>query len=704
MDSSLPTRSNPFLIVSSTSLVRWSTRRKLLCSKALWGFLSLAYLSFGPFINAPVVAQIVPDSAQSVTINFDNLATNTIVTNQYEQVKFSGTNFSGGQGGPQGNDVWTQSNFGFGGSSPNAIFSTYNPSFTNNGYARGHGSLFLDFTVPVNNLSFSLLNVRHLNLVVWVYVNRFFYGYYSIDINGNGSPYRFSDLAGIQNITGIQINPTNWDPIYSYVPLYYDDFTFTPDFDIRMTNARVNGVLNGTTQNALVGADIALNASVIPSARSGGAYSWTFTGSPTIVSGTATSSSVTIRANDVGTLTAKVTYTLNGFTATGAVTINAVLPSLTSFTAQQGSDLVAPPGQCRSDNFWWYKMGCVLNGQIGMNFSSSVHAPTFISDPSQSGVKYVQAVSAFRKKNRVGLRCDTRRSSESDVASGWQLDTEDPYVFLPEFPVHRFSEGNDLTMLTVDNPANAVTFILPKEFIDVLYIDDRFEMYVVYFTGSNPAAPVFQRPVGKLAWNWGGLVVLDWNGQDSIHHLRYSNASPGQRTGTAASSMVTMQGNVHNNVDVPCPGGPPLTDNNIDSSRIFVKYHYIDFLGRDPAGDQTHQADPVGWNFWTSTISQCVFDLNCIHSQRIGTGRAFFYSGEFIGTDPDMANPPGSPGFNPAIYNRRFVYWCYKKYLLREPDLEGWNFWTDSLNSDGNYSHIIDAFQLSGQYRDRPFF
>jgi hypothetical protein len=349
-------------------------------------------------------------------------------------------------------------------------------------------------------------------------------------------------------------------------------------------------------------------------------------------------------------------------------------------------------------------MGCVLNGQIGMNFSSSVHAPTFISDPSQSGVKYVQAVSAFRKKNRVGLRCDTRRSSESDVASGWQLDTEDPYVFLPEFPVHRFSEGNDLTMLTVDNPANAVTFILPKEFIDVLYIDDRFEMYVVYFTGSNPAAPVFQRPVGKLAWNWGGLVVLDWNGQDSIPHLRYSNASPGQRTGTAANSMVTMQGKVHNNVDVPCPGGPPLTDNNIDSSRIFVKYHYIDFLARDPAGDQTHQADPVGWNFWTSTISQCVFDLNCIHSQRIGTGMAFFYSAEFIGTDPDMANPPGSFGFNPAVYNRRFVYWCYKKYLLREPDLEGWNFWTDSLNSDGNYSHIIDAFQLSGQYRDRPFF
>jgi len=162
---------------------------------------------------------------------------------------------------------------------------------------------------------------------------------------------------------------------------------------------------------------------------------------------------------------------------------------------------------------------------------------------------------------------------------------------------------------------------------------------------------------------------------------------------------------VHDNVDVPCPGGPPLTNNNIDSSRVFVKYHYLDFLGRDPAGDQSHPPDLVGWNFWTSGISECVFDLNCIHGKRIATGLAFFYSGEFIQTDPDMANPPGSPGINPAIYNRRFVYWCYQKYLHRDPTGDpGWDFWTNDLNSNGDYSHMIDAFQLSGDYRDRPFF
>jgi hypothetical protein len=259
-------------------------------------------------------------------------------------------------------------------------------------------------------------------------------------------------------------------------------------------------------------------------------------------------------------------------------------------------------------------------------------------------------------------------------------------------------------MTTVDYPSNTLTFISAYEFTDVLYIDDRFEMYVVYFTGSNATTPVFQRPLGKLVWNWGGLVVFESNGSELIHNLRFTNAAPGARSGVPAASMVTMQGNVKPIVHVPCPGGPPLTNNRIDSSRVFVKYHYLDFLDRNPAGDATHSPDIGGWDFWTSGISQCVFDLNCIRAKRIATGLAFFYSGEFIQTDPAMANPPGTPGFNPAVYNRRFVYWCYRKYLQRDPTGDpGWDWWTNVLNSNGNYGQIIDAFQLSGDYRSRPF-
>src|SRR5207244_4907706 len=135
----------------------------------------------------------------------------------------------------------------------------------------------------------------------------------------------------------------------------------------------------------------------------------------------------------------------------------------------------------------------------------------------------------------------------------------------------------------------------------------------------------------RLRWNWGGLVVFDWNGSDAGHNLRYTNAPPGSRNGEPATSMVAMQG-VLSLADVPCPGGPALSENKIDSSRYFARQHYLDFLGRDPNSDAAPQTDRVGWNFWTSGISQCVFDLTCIHNQRINTGLAFFFSSDFIQT------------------------------------------------------------------------
>jgi Domain of unknown function (DUF4214) len=136
-----------------------------------------------------------------------------------------------------------------------------------------------------------------------------------------------------------------------------------------------------------------------------------------------------------------------------------------------------------------------------------------------------------------------------------------------------------------------------------------------------------------------------------------------------------------------------------------VKYHYIDFLRRDPTprDNPPYAGDLSGWDFWTSTISQCIFNLACIHEQRVYTGLGFFNSAEFmqrmIAIDPVMANGPGTPGYDPAVYNRRFVYWCYIVYLQRAPDDEGWNFWTNALNANNDYFHSIKAFQDSTAYR-----
>ena len=215
---------------------------------------------------------------------------------------------------------------------------------------------------------------------------------------------------------------------------------------------------------------------------------------------------------------------------------------------------------------------------------------------------------------------------------------------------------------------------------------------------SNAASPILQRPIGRLRWNWGGLVVFDPVGSGFAHNRRSTNAVPQSRTGEPTTSMVNMQG-VISQTPGPCPGGPPLTDNNIDSSRVLVKYYYLDILKRSP--------DSGGWDWHTSSIAQCVLDMNCIPMKRASEALGFFLSAEFIQSvsqqDPVMANPPGSPNFNAAQYNPRFIYWCYKTFLNREPDQGGWDYWLNILNSEGDYARVVFGFIYSTEYRSRPF-
>ena len=458
--------------------------------------------------------------------------------------------------------------------------------------------------------------------------------------------------------------------------------------NVTITNPRIGTVPASSTQTALLGADVVLASTVTPT---GGTYSWTFTGPFSISGGGTSSPSVTVRSSDVGNITAKLTYTLNGIPNSQQFTINVVTPTLQSFTAQQASDLIAAPSQCDSTvPFWTYRLGCTA-ANPGITFTATVQANSFISDPTQSGIKMVQAVSSYRKEMIAGnLKCSTRRSDPSNVASGWQLDGSDPYQFAE---VHRFSEGNTLTIHGEDTPRQGLTFATPLDFVDALQIDDRFEMYVVYFTFDQVNSPT-SRTLGKLEWNFGGLVAFD-----DPHAIRSSLVVPGPKTGQAATAMVSMQpGIVQNNGWEQCPGAP-LTTNKIDATRMYVKWLYKDLLNRDP--------DDGGWNFHTKPISQCVFDYGCIMTMRSSTPLGFFFSPEFkdrmAPMDPVMATP-GTPNFNPAQYNPRFVYWCYKLFLNREPDPGGFDYWMNILNSGGDYSFVIHGFIYSTEYRNRDFF
>ena len=69
------------------------------------------------------------------------------------------------------------------------------------------------------------------------------------------------------------------------------------------------------------------------------------------------------------------------------------------------------------------------------------------------------------------------------------------------------------------------------------------------------------------------------------------------------------------------PNEPNSLPNPIDDAEKFVRQQYLDFLNREP--------DPNGLAFWTSEITSCGSDANCILVKRVNVSAAFFLSIEF---------------------------------------------------------------------------
>ena len=81
--------------------------------------------------------------------------------------------------------------------------------------------------------------------------------------------------------------------------------------------------------------------------------------------------------------------------------------------------------------------------------------------------------------------------------------------------------------------------------------------------------------------------------------------------------------------------------------------------------------------------------------------RQFFYSTETFTRFPGLANPPGSPGFDPNVYNPEFVRACYVGLLNRNPDQQGYTNWLNTLNQTGDYDHVLNGFLESSEFRAR---
>lgn len=137
----------------------------------------------------------------------------------------------------------------------------------------------------------------------------------------------------------------------------------------------------------------------------------------------------------------------------------------------------------------------------------------------------------------------------------------------------------------------------------------------------------------------------------------------------------------------------------VSVARELVRTHYKDFLGREP--------DQAGWDFWASEIEKCGTDAACADRKSVDVSRAFFYSSEFTGLHPELAEQLRGT----AAYNREFVRQGYYAYLRRACDPEvcdaaGFDFWVSKLNArlpstDADYNEMIRAFLVSAEYRGR---
>jgi YVTN family beta-propeller protein len=139
----------------------------------------------------------------------------------------------------------------------------------------------------------------------------------------------------------------------------------------------------------------------------------------------------------------------------------------------------------------------------------------------------------------------------------------------------------------------------------------------------------------------GGVFQPDRQGEAQVSTQTLLQAvGPGaELTFTGVPSGTGRQFGIDRDGDNTLDGDEQARINAIDSSRVFVWQHYVDFLNREP--------DDGGLDYWTNEIDLCATAL-CITQRRNGVSAAFFVENEFQQT-----------GY--------FVYRLYKATFGRQP-------------------------------------
>ena len=537
-----------------------------------------------------------------------------------------------------------------------------------------------------------------------------------------------SDLGTSHTIYGCQQYQSCYaDIVYDWIWLGNTNTSVRTPPVITLSNERITGPLNGTTQNVLLASPAGIRATVTPTGLNG-TFTWVMTGPFTVDFSENDNSYKSVFWTEPGTKTVTVTYAGTNFNVSSNFTVQVRVPTLTSFQGNLGTNVVDRGSNCSSIFSGQYlplgatyNLACYQQGgpKVGMTWTATASIPNvqYMSDLSDAGIQFKQIVSVFRKRMNNGrLECHTTRNPQTDPNTGWNLDGSDPY----RTEVPTFILGTTVTAPypippEFDAPAVPLagrgnTTGAPFEF-DSYLVDDRFETYVYYFTGS-PGAPEFVKPlhiadaicpaerfdcgVDRLVWQWGGTVNLD----SSVPNVLYRETSSTTSSGPIAATRTTSprpydQTPIQMFPYTLCQGAPNTT-NPIDGTRFFVRQLYLGILNREP--------DQGGWDNWTSNITLCNVNPSCIfgkQGRRVWVVRQFFYSSEAFTRFPGLANPPGSPGFDPNVYNSEFVRACYIGLLNRSPDEQGYTNWLNTLNQTGDYDHVVNGFLESSEFRAR---
>jgi hypothetical protein len=130
---------------------------------------------------------------------------------------------------------------------------------------------------------------------------------------------------------------------------------------------------------------------------------------------------------------------------------------------------------------------------------------------------------------------------------------------------------------------------------------------------------------------------------------------------------------------------------DINNNRFFVRQLYRDFFNREPdPATPFGGARDFGGGAWQALIESLAV------RSRADLGLAFMQSPEFVAAHP-VLNPAN---IGMAAYNDEFVRQCYRVFLRREPDAQGFSNWLAQANA-GNYVGVVFGFVFSQEYFNR---